>query len=601
MHRRFLKVRDAFPKSADEHAQQVARLLQHRRAELNAAWRELEEGWSAIYERMAEYDLRPRTDEESMVNLNVGGSNVTLFWHLLAETEGFEDSILGALLEGVWGEGRIPRDADGRIVLDESPACIKHIIVQTMLRAKGRTISSPRKTGAEGLPESTEHSAVAIDEAPCLTYTACVVGLPGYVPAHSTHVKINGGSTMLEPFEIAPFSATIRHWVGGSTDEMTLLYRATRDGFGVKFFKGRCTKHSPNTITLIRVSSGEGKDDDSIVGGYSSQAWDEPAVSSSVWASESEKFSFVFMLKDGTSTRKGLCKPIKWDAVDGTYKGPRMHLNANTGPCFGVGDLITNFGETPLEGCTIETRRETFGIGIDSPFLALNGKKVVDIEVYRCSKLRVVGPPKTTAPKTTGSGGDALTDAEAFDIRSFGETIATSLMEERVVLDRAVKEKETASARVAAATSALETVYGPSVALGRQDAVVDLNVHGTKMTTLRSTLQACPRSALARMFDEERWPATDKDKDEHGGRLIDCDPTCFSKILDVLRMQKRASWSRRLVGEKHEGKEVKEGCGCGVPSGAIFIKEADGEVFGETVNMYFPGCESFIMDLVQQV
>ena len=598
MHRRFLKVRDAFPKTADEHAQLVARLLQHRRTELNAAWEQLEEGWSAINERMAEFDLRPRTDEESMVNLNVGGANVTLFWHLLAETEGFEDSILGALLEGVWGEGRIPRDADDRIVLDESPACIKHIIVQTMLRAKGRTISSAKKTDAEGLPEGAEHSAVAMDEAPCLTYTACVVGLPGHVPAHSKHVKINGGSTMLEPFEIAPFSATIRHWVGGSTDEMTLIYRATRDGFGGEFFKGRCTKHSPNTISLIRVSSGEGKDDDSIVGGYSSQAWDEPAVTSPVWSPDAERYSFVFMLKDGTSTRKDLCKPIKWEAVDGTYKGPRILLNTNAGPCFGVGDLMTKFGETPSDGCTIETRRETFGICMDSPFLALNGQKVVDVEVYRCSKLQVVDPSKTTAPNTTGSGRDALTDAEAFDVRSFGETIATSLMEERVVLDRAVKEKEAAAARVSAAVSTLQTVYGPSVAAGEHDTVVDLNVRGIKMTTLRSTLQACSRSALARMFDEERWPATDKDKDEHGGRLIDCDPTCFSKILDVLRMRKRASWSRGAAEEKQEG---EDSCGCGVPAGAVFIKEADGEVFGEVVNMYFPGCESFIMDLVQQV
>ncbi|CAM9635236.1 unnamed protein product, partial [Laminaria digitata] len=83
---------------------------------------------------------------------------------------------------------------------------------------------------------------------------------------------------------------------------------------------------------------------------------------------------------------------------------------------------------------------------------------------------------------------------------------------------------EVASARVSAAVGAVETVYGPSVAAGEQDPVVELNVRGARMTTLRSTLQACPRSALATMFDEGRWPATDKDKDQDGGRLIDCDP-----------------------------------------------------------------------------
>eukprot|EP00904_Undaria_pinnatifida_P000593 jgi/Undpi1/10534/HiC_scaffold_29.g12984.m1 len=597
MHRRFLKVRDAFPKTADDHARQVGRLLQHRRAELNKTWEELEHGWARINSRMAEFGLRPRTDEESMVKLNVGGSNVTLFWHLLAETEGFSDSILGSLLEGVWGEGRIPRDSDGRIVLDESPACIKHIIVQTMLRAKGRKDHPAKKSSAEEMAESAAHSAVAIDEAPCLTYTACVVGLPGYVPAHSKHVKVDGGSTMLEPFEIAPFSAMIREWVGGSTDEMTLIYRATRDGFGEKFFKGRCTKHSPNTVSLIRVSPGPGSDDDdSIVGGYCNQAWDEPAGTSPEWSPDAEKLSFVFLLKDGTSSRKDLYKPIKYEPVDGTYKGPRILLNTNAGPCFGVGDLITKFSKNP-EGCTIETRRETFNIAMDSPFLALNGKRVVDIEVYRCSSLPEYSP-KTTAPGTANPGGDALNECECQDIRSFGETIASSLMEERVVLDRAVKEMEGAKARVAAATGALQTVYGPSVARGEQDTVVDLNVHGTRMTTLRSTLQACPSSALAAMFNEDRWPATDKDVDEHGGRLIDCDPTCFSKILDVLRMRKRASWSRgATTGATQEGGEE---CGC-VPPGAVFIKEADAEMFGEAVNMYFPACENFIMSLVQMV
>ena len=110
------------------------------------------------------------------------------------------------------------------------------------------------------------------------------------------------------------------------------------------------------------------------------------------------------------------------------------------------------------------------------------------------------------------------------------------------------------------------------------------------MTTLRSTLQACPRSALAAMFNEERWPATDKDKDEHGRRLIDCDPICFSKILDALRMRKRASWGRGVTPDKQEGDN-------GSCPGAISIKKNDLKAFRTAVQMYFPGCESFIMGL----
>ena len=249
MRRRFLNDRDAFPKSAEEHAQQVVRLLRHKRAGLDTAWAELEEGWKINNERMAALEVRPRTDEEGMIKLNVGGSIVNARWHLLAETEGFEDSILGALLEGVWGKERIPRDADGRIVLDESPACIKHII-HAML---GRSSSV-----ALGLAENSARSAMAPDEAPCLIYTAHVVGLPGYVPAHPKYLKLNGGSTVLEPFEIAPLGAKIREWVGGSTEQMTLIYRATRDGFDARSFKPADNEDSPHTVSLIRVSSGQG-------------------------------------------------------------------------------------------------------------------------------------------------------------------------------------------------------------------------------------------------------------------------------------------------------------------------------------------------------
>ena len=239
----------------------------------------------------------------------------------------------------------------------------------------------------------------------------------------------------------------------------------------------------------------------------------------------------------------------------------------------------------------------------------MNGNKVVDIEVYHFS---TPTPLTTTTLSTTKAGGDALTDAEAYDIRPFGETIEVSLMEETVVLDRAVKEMEAAGARVSAAVGALETVYGPSVATREQDAVVELNVRKMRMPILRSTLQACPCSALAAMFDEDRWLATDKDKDEHGRRLMDCIPACFSKILDVLRMRKRASWNQDPTPEKQErvkqrdkeeegdrdqGREQGSNSG----SGAVFVDEADTEAFGEAVNMYVPGCERFIVDLVRSI
>lgn len=107
---------------------------------MDEAWEKLEEGCAANKERMEEVELRPRTAEEGVIMLNVGGTNDTVSWHLLAETEGFKYSTLGALFDMVWGGRMVPRNADGRIVLDESPTSIKHIITETTLRASDRAV-----------------------------------------------------------------------------------------------------------------------------------------------------------------------------------------------------------------------------------------------------------------------------------------------------------------------------------------------------------------------------------------------------------------------------------------------------------------------------
>ncbi|CAM9105191.1 unnamed protein product [Laminaria digitata] len=386
MHRQFLKARDAFAKSADEHAQPLMRLVHHKRAELDSAWEDLAEGWKANNERAAEFGLRPRTADESMVTLNVGGSTVAVWWHLLAEAEGFGDSTLGALLEGVWDKERVPRDADGRMMLDESPACIKHII-HAMLRANDRASSV-----AAGLPENTVRSAVAVDEVPCLIYTAHVMRLPGCVPTYHpyhNYMNLNGGSTILEPFEIAPFSAQVRQWVGGRTAvQMTLVYRATRDGFDTRSFKPSCDEESPYTISLIRVSSGEENDDgDSVVGGYSVLPW-RNATTFTI----SEE-TFLFMLKDGSATRKNPSKPIQWSPCP-EQVGGRPALGPSSVEATWLRGLL---GEE-TGGWILRTGRDFFYIEENSPFLALNGKKVVEIEVYSARCQLHLRPPRPAPP-----------------------------------------------------------------------------------------------------------------------------------------------------------------------------------------------------------
>jgi hypothetical protein len=69
------------------------------------------------------------------------------------------------------------------------------------------------------------------------------------------------------------------------------------------------------------------------------------------------------------------------------------------------------------------------------------------------------------------------------------------------------------------------------------DDIIELNIGGQKLTTLRSTLTVIPNSKLARMF-------TDPDmemhliKDKHGAIFFDYNPIYFNYLLDQLRTMK---------------------------------------------------------------
>lgn len=70
------------------------------------------------------------------------------------------------------------------------------------------------------------------------------------------------------------------------------------------------------------------------------------------------------------------------------------------------------------------------------------------------------------------------------------------------------------------------------------DDVIELNVGGERITTLRSTLTAIPNSTLALMF-----ATTDSDsrnvKDTQGAVFLDYNPEQFKYLLDQLREIKR--------------------------------------------------------------
>ena len=70
------------------------------------------------------------------------------------------------------------------------------------------------------------------------------------------------------------------------------------------------------------------------------------------------------------------------------------------------------------------------------------------------------------------------------------------------------------------------------------DDVIELNIGGQKMTTLRSTLTAVPKSKLALMFSKDN-PNTILSVDKQGAVFFDYNPIYFNYLLDQLRTIKR--------------------------------------------------------------
>lgn len=237
---------------------------------------------------------------------------------------------------------------------------------------------------------------------------------------------------------------------------------------------------------------------------------------------------------------------------------------------------------------------------------------VADLEVFLVSpkatpfRPGMIAPPPTPPPP--GYEGRGLIDCAMIfgadpmpmsmeehedDVHRFGASIADSLKREMVALRHAQTELAKANAKAASSAQALAAVYGPEVASGKEDPIIELSVRGnrtTKMiTTLRSTILTCPEdSQLAVRFT--RWLNNDIDKDAYGRwQINDCSPAVFSKILDVLRMKKRAGW---------DGRDSPEGRGC-CRLVRVAVKESDRSAFETLVNMYFPGCECFILDAVE--
>ena len=537
-------------------SQELEAALRQRRREMDQAWDNVDQGWKGLQQGMAEVGItKPCDANERMVRLNVGGSPVNVRRSVLDGKGGSSSSgwTLGNTFEARWDE-RLPVDKDGRLVLDESPIAVKHLI-HTLLTGSA---------AAEGAGELTA------DEKPYLPFVSRALGLTISDPTAMETIAVSGGSTILGPAMPDASKAALQSWFPG--EELELMYRATRDGWTPGGFHSRCGDSS-RTVSLFQIGT-------SVVGGFSSVPW----LSGGFSTPSPSPGAFVFMLMDGAGSGQ---QPAKWGIKNKTVEHCAVFRGDGFGPCFG------HDGQCPyidlasvVDGRQgiLYTNNRHYNIPDRSSMLDLHERYLTEIEVFRVSPtVKVAPPPNAELPALEESDAPVVMPTQREDdVRQFGALIAGSLMEERMALRDAEIELVQARAKVSATTNALEAVYGPDIAAGKEDPVVELSARGTRMTTLRSTLLVCSDSALATRFDETKWPANEKDVDEHGRRVIDCSPAVFSKVLDVLRMRKRSAWTG----------------GKGVQMVRVAVKAGDREAFEEFVNMQFPGCESFVMDYV---
>lgn len=571
------------------HFKDLEGMLEQRHAAINQGWAKVALGWADLKVKMSEVGMSMRSANLSHpVRLNVGGSEVCVPRFVL---EDMEESPAGWTLGdlfggGVWDEV-LPRDSDGHVFLDESPACFQHL-VQNLAKRFG-------KAGG-GFPDLAAVKHLPADELPYLPFVAgALLGSP------PPRLPSNGGVAEENAVKAGGITAKILSWCPGEPGRLELLYRASRDGWTDQAFLSKIGCSSA-TITLVRVKAGGSGSGDSVVGGFSSVPWNNIPPTKCV----DSPGAFVFMLKDGGEDGPEEFQPVKWDVTPGAASKVCCCQHMGFGfSSDGNEDLIVRDGSH-----TLKTGNNTFHIPAGSPFLALNGDPVLELEVFLVCRPSVATPspvtppPLAPTPPSENIGKEGLVDCPAIvasdfiftdddDERRFGESVAESLERERDRLRHAQTELVQANARAKASVRALAAVYGPDTALLAQgdikeDPVIELIVRGagtsTRMATLLSTvIQTCPpESFLAVRF--ERWSRTNDDKDEHGRRQIDdCSPHVFNKLLDVLRMKKRVSWDggggSRLV--------------------RVAVKACDRASFEELVSVYFYGCESFVMNSVQ--
>ena len=158
-------------------------------------------------------------------------------------------------------------------------------------------------------------------------------------------------------------------------DRWSLLYRASRDGFGARDFHSKCDGHS-NTLTLVKCSITL-----NLFGGFTTNYWE------SVRGFKSDSEAFIFSLINNENC------PCKLN-VKSTSIHSAIYCDSNRGPSFGFGDIIlsdkanTNLKSYSLLGSAYSHPKYCYGSAKARSFLSgLNGNfGIEEIEVFQKEK-----------------------------------------------------------------------------------------------------------------------------------------------------------------------------------------------------------------------
>jgi hypothetical protein len=152
-------------------------------------------------------------------------------------------------------------------------------------------------------------------------------------------------------------------------DKWTLLYRATRDGFGSHDFHSKCDGHS-NTLTIFKA-----KGSGFIFGGFTTVMWD----GSSRCKSDPNAFIFSLTNKDNS--------PVKMEIKTNQHQYA-IYCHSNDGPIFGDDIIIANNANTTMNSSSnlgYCYRHPQYAYGTNEAFTILAGShqfQMDEIEIY---------------------------------------------------------------------------------------------------------------------------------------------------------------------------------------------------------------------------